>query len=142
MDGVRVAHGRWRLGSRQAATQGSLLLDCHLIPSCLLPEYMHTWQVEVGHADGPLHLASIRHGGVFGAEGALISLPSMYTTRVRRHDPSNTALQPTAAPPIDPTAASTLAATDAPAGPTGGPSRRSQPRPTESGRAQGRFHHS
>lgn len=38
--------------------------------------------VDVGH--GPLTLASVFHGGIFGAEGALLALPSATTAVCHR----------------------------------------------------------
>jgi hypothetical protein len=35
---------------------------------------------DFGSSDGPLRLAALRHGGVFGVEGVLLSLPSVATT--------------------------------------------------------------
>ncbi|KAL1504372.1 hypothetical protein AB1Y20_010778 [Prymnesium parvum] len=48
--------------------------------------------VTVAHGQKPLHLASMNHGGVFGAEGALLSLPSMCNTSVQTSSSSATVL--------------------------------------------------
>lgn len=44
------------------------------------------------HSAVPMHAASMSHGGVFGAEGALLSLPSMCSTSVHTSSVSATVL--------------------------------------------------
>ena len=43
--------------------------------------------VDMGDARGPMALATLRHGGLFGAEGALLGVPSLYSARVHSVEP-------------------------------------------------------
>lgn len=54
-------------------------MTCRDLP---LPTVDLEVRCEIGHAHGPLLLAAVRHGALFGAEGLLLALPAMYTTRV------------------------------------------------------------
>ena len=57
----------------------SIAKELWVVPSAGMAISVH---VEVGGGEEPLYLATLRHGCLLGAEGALLHVPSLVTTRV------------------------------------------------------------